>query len=141
MRHLLLFCSFMQIYDEYCPILLNQFKSRDCLKFETFDAALDEFYSKIESQRSEQQQKAKEGSAMQKLDKIRMDQVYISFCTCYITFQDGNIGLWFMLRAFLFFRTCHVKDVLLLKSDPESSRIVIVREHVLPPSSEGLFSR
>ncbi|KNA15242.1 hypothetical protein SOVF_100000 [Spinacia oleracea] len=66
--------SSIKIYDEYCPILLNQFKSRDCLKFETFDAALDEFYSKIESQRSEQQQKAKEGSAMQKLDKIRMDQ-------------------------------------------------------------------
>lgn len=66
--------SSIKIYDEYCPILLNQFKSRECLKFETFDAALDEFYSKIESQRSEQQQKAKEGSAMQKLDKIRMDQ-------------------------------------------------------------------
>ncbi|XP_057524702.1 uncharacterized protein LOC130804315 isoform X2 [Amaranthus tricolor] len=63
-----------KIYDEYCPILLNQFKTRDFLKFETFDAALDEFYSKIESQKVEQQQKAKEGSAMHKLDKIRMDQ-------------------------------------------------------------------
>ncbi|CBI22840.3 unnamed protein product, partial [Vitis vinifera] len=63
-----------QIYDEFCPILLNQFKSREFVKFETFDAALDEFYSKIESQRSEQQQKAKEGSAMQKLTKIRVDQ-------------------------------------------------------------------
>lgn len=70
---------YLQIYDEYCPILLYQFKSRDLLKFETFDAALDEFYSKIESQRVEQQQKAKEGSAMQKLDKIRMDQVCITF--------------------------------------------------------------
>ncbi|CAI9771813.1 unnamed protein product [Fraxinus pennsylvanica] len=63
-----------QIYDEFCPLLLNQFKSRDSTKFETFDAALDEFYSKIESQRSEQQQKAKESSAMQKLNKIRIDQ-------------------------------------------------------------------
>lgn len=63
-----------QIYDEFCPLLLNQFKSRDCVKFETFDASLDEFYSKIESQRVEQQQKTKEGSAMQKLSKIRMDQ-------------------------------------------------------------------
>ncbi|XP_059644113.1 uncharacterized protein LOC132285867 [Cornus florida] len=63
-----------QIYDEFCPLLLNQFKSRDSVKFETFDAALDEFYSKIETQRSEQQQKAKEGSAMQKLSKIRTDQ-------------------------------------------------------------------
>ncbi|GAA0144785.1 hypothetical protein LIER_05139 [Lithospermum erythrorhizon] len=63
-----------QIYDEYCPLLLNQFKSRDSMKFETFDAALDEFYSKIESQRSEQQQKSKESNAMQKLNKIKVDQ-------------------------------------------------------------------
>lgn len=69
----------LQIYDEFCPLLLNQFKSRDSMEFETFDAALDEFYSKIESQRSEQQQKAKESTAMQKLSKIRMDQVFIVY--------------------------------------------------------------
>ncbi|XP_050372336.1 uncharacterized protein LOC126790221 [Argentina anserina] len=63
-----------QIYDEFCPILLNQFKSREYVRFETFDASLDEFYSKIESQRSEQQQKAKESSANQRLNKIRVDQ-------------------------------------------------------------------
>ena len=63
------------MYDEFCPILLNQFKSKDYTKFETFDAALDEFYGKIESQRSEQQQKAKENLASQKLNKIRQDQV------------------------------------------------------------------
>ncbi|KAL2970297.1 hypothetical protein AAZX31_15G131100 [Glycine max] len=66
--------SVSQMYDEFCPILLNQFKSRDYTKFETFDAALDEFYSKIESQRAEQQQKSKENSAAQKLNKIRQDQ-------------------------------------------------------------------
>ncbi|CAA2988533.1 nuclear export mediator factor NEMF [Olea europaea subsp. europaea] len=64
----------VQIYDEFCPLLLNQFKSRDSTKFESFDVALDEFYSKIESQRSEQHQMAKENSAMQKLNKIRIDQ-------------------------------------------------------------------
>ncbi|KAH6833059.1 zinc knuckle family protein [Perilla frutescens var. hirtella] len=63
-----------QMYDEFCPLLLNQFKSRDSTQFETFDAALDEFYSKIESQRAEQQQKSKENSAMQKLGKIKNDQ-------------------------------------------------------------------
>ncbi|KAF2310319.1 hypothetical protein GH714_007740 [Hevea brasiliensis] len=42
--------SACQIYDEFCPILLNQFKTREHMKFDTFDAALDEFYSKIESQ-------------------------------------------------------------------------------------------
>ncbi|KAK6146252.1 hypothetical protein DH2020_020121 [Rehmannia glutinosa] len=66
--------SLDQIYDEFCPLLLSQFKSRDFTQFETFDQALDEFYSKIESQRAEQQQKAKENSAMQKLDKIKIDQ-------------------------------------------------------------------
>ncbi|XP_047959508.1 ribosome quality control complex subunit NEMF [Salvia hispanica] len=63
-----------QMYDEFCPLLLNQFKSRDSTQFETFDAALDEFYSKIESQRAEQQHKTKENSAMQKLEKIKVDQ-------------------------------------------------------------------
>lgn len=57
--------------------MLNQFKSREHIKFQTFDAALDEFYSKIESQRAEQQQKAKEDSAVHKLNKIRLDQVSI----------------------------------------------------------------
>ncbi|XVF04213.1 hypothetical protein REPUB_Repub05bG0063000 [Reevesia pubescens] len=42
-----------QMYDEFCPILLDQFKSREYVNFETFDAAFDEFYSKIESQRVE----------------------------------------------------------------------------------------
>ncbi|XP_062108859.1 uncharacterized protein LOC133819592 [Humulus lupulus] len=66
--------SRIQMYDEFCPILLNQFKSREHTQFETFDAALDEFYSKIESQRADQQQKSKEISAIQKLTKIRTDQ-------------------------------------------------------------------
>uniref|UniRef100_A0A7N1A1J9 CCHC-type domain-containing protein n=1 Tax=Kalanchoe fedtschenkoi TaxID=63787 RepID=A0A7N1A1J9_KALFE len=63
-----------KIYDEFCPLLLNQFKSRESVQFETFDAAVDEFYSKIESQRAEQQQRAKEDTATLKLNKIRSDQ-------------------------------------------------------------------
>lgn len=70
--------SILQIYDEFCPLLLNQLKCRNFMKFETFDAALDEFYSKIESQRSEQQQKSKESTAMQRLNKIRTDQVCVT---------------------------------------------------------------
>ncbi|VAI14095.1 unnamed protein product [Triticum turgidum subsp. durum] len=41
---------------------------------ETFDDALDEFYSKIESQRVNQQHKAKEDSAVHRLNKIKLDQ-------------------------------------------------------------------
>ncbi|XP_078444958.1 zinc knuckle (CCHC-type) family protein isoform X3 [Wolffia australiana] len=63
-----------KMYDEFCPILLHQFQMRELVKFETFDAAMDEFYSKIESQRSDQQKKAKEEAALQKLNKIRADQ-------------------------------------------------------------------
>nr|CAB3466189.1 unnamed protein product [Digitaria exilis] len=63
-----------KIYDDYCPLLLNQFKSREYDEFATFDAALDEFYSKIESQKVNQQQKAKEESAVQRLNKIKLDQ-------------------------------------------------------------------
>ncbi|CAM8905650.1 unnamed protein product [Rhodiola kirilowii] len=44
-----------KIYDEFCPLLLNQFKSREC-------------------SRAELQQKAKEDTATLKLNKIRSDQ-------------------------------------------------------------------
>ncbi|CAM0949590.1 unnamed protein product [Alopecurus aequalis] len=63
-----------KIYDEYCPILLKQFESREYDEFQTFDDALDEFYSKIESQRVNLQQKAKEDSAVHRLNKIKLDQ-------------------------------------------------------------------
>lgn len=74
-RYLLFYCSCTQVYDEYCPILLTQCNSREYDKFETFDDALDEFYSKIESQRVNQQHKAKEDSAVHRLNKIKLDQV------------------------------------------------------------------
>lgn len=74
MQHKILGKNNDGIFDEFSPLLLNQFKSRDSIEFETFDAALDEFYSKIESQRVEQQQKAKENSAVQKLGRIKSDQ-------------------------------------------------------------------
>ncbi|EFJ34751.1 hypothetical protein SELMODRAFT_405643 [Selaginella moellendorffii] len=43
-------------------------------KFDTFDAVLDEFFSKIEGQRLDQQRKTQEDSAYSKLEKIRVDQ-------------------------------------------------------------------
>jgi hypothetical protein len=60
------------------------------MKMETYDAALDEFFSKIEGQRAEQQRKAQEDSAFSKLDKIRADQVIFSLTsilplTCAVT--------------------------------------------------------
>jgi predicted ribosome quality control (RQC) complex YloA/Tae2 family protein len=63
-----------QVYDEFSPLLLHQFKSRNFIKLGTSDESMDEFFSKIESQRADQQQKAQEQSATQKLNKIRLDQ-------------------------------------------------------------------
>jgi predicted ribosome quality control (RQC) complex YloA/Tae2 family protein len=63
-----------QVYDKFSPLLLHQFKSRNFIKLGTSDESMDEFFSKIESQRADQQQKAQEQSATQKLNKIRLDQ-------------------------------------------------------------------
>lgn len=68
-----------QVYDEFSPLHLKQFDDRTVMKMETYDAALDEFFSKIEGQRSDQQRKAQEDSAFSKLDKIRADQVIFNF--------------------------------------------------------------
>lgn len=63
-----------KVYDEFSPLHLKQFDDRTVMRMETYDAALDEFFSKIEGQRAEQQRKAQEDSAFSKLDKIRADQ-------------------------------------------------------------------
>lgn len=65
----------VQVYDEFTPLPMKQFDDRTIMKMDTFDLAMDEFFSKIEGQRAEQQRKAQEDSAFSKLDKIRADQV------------------------------------------------------------------
>ncbi|CAM6100258.1 unnamed protein product [Calypogeia fissa] len=64
----------VQVYDEFYPLVLKQLEERDHRKFETFDAAMDEFFSKVEGQRAQQQRKAQEDAALGKLEKIRADQ-------------------------------------------------------------------
>lgn len=63
-----------KFYEEFSPLILNQCINGDFLKLATFDDAMDEFFSKVEGQRAEQQRKAQEDSAFQKLEKIRKDQ-------------------------------------------------------------------
>ncbi|XP_024524547.1 nuclear export mediator factor NEMF [Selaginella moellendorffii] len=63
-----------KMFDEFSPLLLKQSAHREYIKFDTFDAALDEFFSKIEGQRLDQQRKTQEDSAFSKLEKIRADQ-------------------------------------------------------------------
>ena len=67
----------VQVYDEFAPLPMKQFDDRTAMKMDTFDLAMDEFFSKIEGQRAEQQRKAQEDSAFSKLDKIRADQVIL----------------------------------------------------------------
>ncbi|MCO5552035.1 hypothetical protein L7F22_005544 [Adiantum nelumboides] len=64
----------LKLYEDFSPLRLNQFINGEFLKFTTFDGAMDEFFSKVEGQRAEQQRKAQEDSAFQKLNKIRKDQ-------------------------------------------------------------------
>jgi hypothetical protein len=40
------------LYDEFHPFLLNQHRNREHQRFDSFNAAVDEFYSKIESQKA-----------------------------------------------------------------------------------------
>lgn len=64
----------LKLYEDFTPLKLNQCVNGEFLNFTTFDGAMDEFFSKVEGQRAEQQRKAQEDSAFHKLDKIRKDQ-------------------------------------------------------------------
>ena len=82
----------MQFYEEFSPLILNQHANRNFLTFTTFDAAMDEFFSKVESQRIEQQKKAQEDSAFQKLEKIRKDQVTFYYsCQLVVHTWSNNV--------------------------------------------------
>lgn len=75
--------TWWQIYDEFTPLPMKQFDDRTLMKMDTYDAALDEFFSKIEGQRADQQRKAQEDSAFSKLDRIRADQVFFRDSLCF----------------------------------------------------------
>jgi hypothetical protein len=78
----------VKLFDEFTPLLLKQHEGREWVRFETFDAAMDEFFSKVEGQKLEQQQKQQEVAALSRLDKIKADQV------------SGHPGFVWILFAF-----------------------------------------
>lgn len=61
------------IYKEFHPIIPKQFEKMDRLEFETFNAAVDEFFSNVEAQRVESRSKLQEQSVMKRLNAIRED--------------------------------------------------------------------
>ncbi|CAO3636146.1 unnamed protein product [Cunninghamella echinulata] len=64
----------IDIYDEFHPYLYNQHKSKKYLEYSTFDGAVDEFYSAIESQKLEMKARNQENAALKKLEAVRREQ-------------------------------------------------------------------
>eukprot|EP00891_Asterochloris_glomerata_P005087 jgi/Astpho2/5087/fgenesh1_pg.00072_%23_10_t len=61
-------------YEEYDPLLLKQNEGLGYLEFPTYDAALDEFFAKIEGQQAASRQAQQEKAALSKLEKLQLDQ-------------------------------------------------------------------
>jgi len=64
------------IYDEFHPYLFTQFEGRqdDVITFPSFNEAVDEYYSKLETQQMELKKKHTENAAQKKLDNVRRVQ-------------------------------------------------------------------
>ncbi|XP_078262175.1 ribosome quality control complex subunit NEMF isoform X1 [Rhinoraja longicauda] len=60
-------------YEEFHPFLFAQHANSSSIEFESFDKAVDEFYSKIESQKIDIKALQQEKQALKKLDNVRKD--------------------------------------------------------------------
>ncbi|KAF9584764.1 hypothetical protein BGW38_005269 [Lunasporangiospora selenospora] len=60
-------------YDEFHPYLFSQHEKKEFKEYESFDAAVDEFFSAVEGQRLEVKRRAQEDHAQQKLDTVKME--------------------------------------------------------------------
>ncbi|GMH40784.1 hypothetical protein BSKO_08688 [Bryopsis sp. KO-2023] len=61
-------------YQDYVPISLEQNSKKAATEFDSFDAALDEYYSKIEGQKADVQQKQAEKVAVNRVEKTKKEQ-------------------------------------------------------------------
>ncbi|CAN8074278.1 unnamed protein product [Agarophyton chilense] len=59
-----------ETYADFTPFLFNQYKKKPFKEFSTFDEAVDEYFSRIESQRAEIAQAKREALAYKKVDKL-----------------------------------------------------------------------
>jgi len=64
-----------RIYEDFSPFLFAQYvqQARNCLEFESFDDSMDEFFSRLESQKEEQVRSKKESAVMKKVEKLKAD--------------------------------------------------------------------
>ncbi|KAJ0009154.1 hypothetical protein NQD34_016569 [Periophthalmus magnuspinnatus] len=60
-------------YDEFHPFLFSQQRQSPHLEFESFDKAVDEFFSKMESQRIDMKALQQEKQALKKLENVKKD--------------------------------------------------------------------
>ncbi|KAG7511034.1 hypothetical protein JOB18_038635 [Solea senegalensis] len=60
-------------YDEFHPFLFTQHAKSPYLEFDTFDKAVDEFFSKMESQKIDMKALHQEKQAMKKLENVKRD--------------------------------------------------------------------
>ncbi|KAK7945190.1 hypothetical protein WMY93_000918 [Mugilogobius chulae] len=60
-------------YDEFHPFLFAQHASSPHLEFESFDKAVDEFFSKMESQKIDMKALQQEKQALKKLENVKKD--------------------------------------------------------------------
>ncbi|KAG2177194.1 hypothetical protein INT43_007851 [Umbelopsis isabellina] len=67
--------SDFELYDEFHPHLYEQHKSKKFKEFDTFDAAVDLFFSEIESQKLEMKVKTQEENSVKKLEAVKREQM------------------------------------------------------------------
>ncbi|XP_070776068.1 ribosome quality control complex subunit NEMF [Enoplosus armatus] len=60
-------------YDEFYPFLFAQHEKSPYLEFDTFDKAVDEFFSKMESQKIDMKALQQEKQALKKLENVKRD--------------------------------------------------------------------
>uniref|UniRef100_A0A672J4U3 Ribosome quality control complex subunit NEMF n=1 Tax=Salarias fasciatus TaxID=181472 RepID=A0A672J4U3_SALFA len=66
-------CEELLTYDEFHPFLFAQHAKSSYLEFDTFDKAVDEFFSKMESQKIDMKALQQEKQALKKLENVKKD--------------------------------------------------------------------
>lgn len=62
------------LYDDFTPFLFRQFEGKEYVAYETFDKAVDEFFSALEARKIDSQKSQIEKNVLKKLDKIKTEQ-------------------------------------------------------------------
>lgn len=58
------------VMDDFAPVKLAQFADRPCIEFDSFDVAVDKYFSQLEMERAEISKTKREAAAYKKVDKL-----------------------------------------------------------------------